>query len=478
VGHEDDAMSEDSATPTSGRVDDRPHRIVWVVLSLALAGAIYGFAPLDDSSLGPDPHRVRIGLAILVLTGGLWLTEALPLAVTALLVPVLASFGGALNVGEAFASFAHPLIFLFLAGFGLAAGLSRHGLDAWLANRVLRLVGGGFRASSFALFGVSAGLSMWISNTATVALLLPVSLGLLRQVERVADRDAAREATPFLLLGVAYSASVGGIGTLVGSPPNAIAAAALGLTFRDWLVFGMPFVAVLLPALFVALPLLARPGPVPRLRIDETPISLDAARLGTLAIFGLTVLGWLFARPLADALGIATHLDSVIGIAGVVAMATFGLVGWQDIDRTTSWGVLLLFGGGLTLSRVLEATGASAFLAGRLADLTSGLPTFGLLVIVVLFLIFLTELSSNTATAALFVPIFLDLAGELDVPPVQLVIPVAVACSCAFMLPVATPPNAIVFGSGRIEQRTMVRVGLVLNLVCTLLITGLAAILL
>jgi sodium-dependent dicarboxylate transporter 2/3/5 len=392
-------------------------------------------------------------------------------------VPVLASLGGALDVGAAFASFAHPLIFLFLAGFGLAAALARHELDAWLAERVLRWAGGAFRRSSLALFGLSAGLSMWISNTATVALLLPVALGLLGRVERTAGAATAQRATPFLLLGLAYSASVGGIATLVGSPPNAIAAAALGMGFTDWLLVGLPFAAILLVALWIALPLLTHPREVPRLEIAARDFTLDRGRRATLAIFALAMAGWLASRPLAATLGVESDLDSVIGVAALVALGVAGLVGWEDIERTTDWGVLLLFGGGLTLSRVLGETGASALLAERLADAAGVLPLPGLLLLVVFFLIFLTEVSSNTATAALFVPIFLELARSLGESPEKLVVAVAVACSCAFMLPIATPPNALVYGSGRIEQRTMVRVGLALNLAFAVAIAGLAALL-
>ncbi|MBW2426230.1 MAG: SLC13/DASS family transporter [Deltaproteobacteria bacterium] len=478
-------MSDERPEATAN--DDGPNRprprvggrrLGLIALALAAGGAVQIFLPLGEVASGADPERIRLGLAILALTGTLWLTEALPLASTALLVPILAALGGILDVRAAFASFAHPLIFLFLGGFGLAAALSRHGLDAWLANRVLRLAGGGFLASSLALFTISAGLSMWISNTATAALLLPVALGILGQVERRADRATADRATPHLLLGVAYAASIGGIGTLVGSPPNAIAAAALDVGFTDWLALAMPFVAVLLPGLFVLLPLLTRPGLVPRVEIDRSDFRFDAGRLGALGIFALTVLCWLFSRPLADALGVGGGFDSLIAMGALVALGACGLVDWQDIERKTNWGVLILFGGGLSLSRVLQSTGASLHLAEGLADLVAGLPMLGVLTIVVLFVVFLTEVSSNTATAALFVPIFLELATRLERAPAALVVPVAVACSCAFMLPIATPPNAIVFGSGRIAQRHMIRVGLVLNLAFTAAIAGLASLLL
>jgi sodium-dependent dicarboxylate transporter 2/3/5 len=406
--------------------------------------------------------------------GLLWLSEALPLAVTALLVPVLAVLAGALDVRAAFAGFAHPLIFLFLAGFGLAAALASRGLDRWLADRVVGRFAGDFRRSAFALFTVSAALSMWISNTATVALLLPVALGILARVGRASGPEAEAKASPFVLLGIAYSASVGGIGTVIGSPPNAIAAAALGLGFSEWMVMALPFVVLLLPCLFLVLAKLLPPGPVARLAVDENESGFDREQLATLSIFALALAGWLFGRPLAAWLDIEADFDTIVAVSALIALVGLGLVSWREVDRNIDWSVLLLFGGGLTLSAVLGSTGASRYLAHLLGAATEGLPLVLLIGSSVLFLVFLTEVSSNTASAALFVPLFVAVALALDVAPRTLVIPIAIACSCAFMLPVATPPNAIVFGSGRIAQRTMIRVGLVLNLGFVVLITALA----
>jgi sodium-dependent dicarboxylate transporter 2/3/5 len=316
---------------------------------------------------------------------------------------------------------------------------------------------------------------MWVSNTATVALLLPVALGLLADVRQGSGERAATRAAPFLLLGIAYAASIGGIGTVIGSPPNAIAAAALGLSFADWLRLALPFVAVLLPALFFLLVRLAPPGTIAPLDTTASGnFSFDRARIATLGVFGLAILGWLASRPLSAAFGIGAHFDTVVAIAALIALVALGLVRWREIDETVDWSVLLLFGGGLTLSVVLGESGASRALAAQLSASTEGLPFFLLVASAVFFLVFLTEVSSNTATAALFVPLLLATAQEIGEAPAALVVPAAIACSCAFMLPVATPPNAIVFGSGRIEQREMMRVGVVLNAACILLIATLA----
>jgi sodium-dependent dicarboxylate transporter 2/3/5 len=306
-----------------------------------------------------------------------------------------------------------------------------------------------------------------------------VALGLIADVRQGSGERAAARAAPFVLLGVAYAASVGGVGTVIGSPPNAIAAAALGLSFADWLRLALPFVAVLLPALFFVLARLAPTGPIAPLEsLASGSFSFDRARVATLGVFGLALLGWLASPALSEALGIGADFDTVVAIAALVALVALGLVRWQDVDRTVDWGVLLLFGGGLTLSVVLSESGASRLLAAQLSATTAGFPFFLLVASAVLFLVFLTELSSNTATAALFVPLLLATANELGEAPTALVVPAAIACSCAFMLPVATPPNAIVFGSGLIEQREMMRVGVVLNFVCVAGIATLAWLLL
>ncbi|NNM30922.1 MAG: DASS family sodium-coupled anion symporter, partial [Akkermansiaceae bacterium] len=380
-------------------------KLLFVGAALVVGVLILCFLPVDPPD-GTTAVKVRTGLAILALAGILWLTEAMPLAVTALLVPVVGVLAGVFDgppktiVKEAFADFAHPLIFLFLGGFGIAAALSRQGLNRWIADRVLVATGGHFHRSAVGLFLVAALLSMWISNTATTALLFPVALGMLADLGAVAGKKRAAALAPFLLLGLAYSASVGGIGTLIGTAPNAIAAAQLKISFTGWLKIGLPCVAVLLPSLIVILFVVARPGRVPPIAVSPEPFAFTPPRLLTLAIFLMAVAGWLGSSWLSKQLGIAGNFDSIVAVAALILLAALGLVKWKDIDRTTEWGVLLLFGGGLTLSKILGLTGASKFLAGQLASGTAGWPFFLVVGAVVLFVIFLTELSSNTATTA------------------------------------------------------------------------------
>ena len=446
-------------------------KIGLIGIVFALFFLIRNFLPIDPRDGLSDALSVRTGLAILALAAVLWLTEALPLALTAILIPVASALTGVMDVGGSFSGFSHPLIFLFLGGFSLAAALSRQGLDRWLAMRILVLGRGNFHLTAIALFLVSAMLSMWISNTATVALLLPVALGILGNISSRCGETTSAKVAPYLLLGIAYSASIGGIGTLIGTPPNAIAAAHLKISFTEWLKIGIPCVLVLLPVLFVLLRVLARPGTVPRFEVNVQTFSFTPQRIATLGIFLLAICGWLFSGPLSMFFGISKFFDTLVAITAVLVLAGLKLVRWKDIDRATDWGVLLLFGGGITLSRVLGKTGASQYLATQIQEFTMGWPVILILGVVVLFVIFLTEISSNTASTALLVPIFAAVAMDMGIPVTQLVLPLTIAASCAFMLPIATPPNAIVFSSGKIQQREMIRIGLVLNGVFAVVLT-------
>lgn len=449
-------------------------RRTWLVLCgiVVLIALAFGYRPEPPSDLGLEADKVGIGIAIFACIACLWLTEALPLAATALLVPLLAVTGGLMDLKAALAGFAHPLIFLFFGGFALASAMAYQGLDLWIARAVIRAGRGSFFRVSLLMFGVTAVLSMWMSNTATTAMMMPLVVGILGRAGVGKGKTAV-----FLLLGVAYAASVGGIGTLVGSPPNAIAAQNLGLGFADWMRFGIPAVVVLLPLMTAVLWLVCRPDAGGCVSIDGGTFVFNWHRRMTLVIFAATAGCWIFGAKLGAWLGIGNAVDTVVALAAVLALLYFRVLRWRDIDRGTDWGVLLLFGGGISLSNVLGTSGASVFLAHRFVAVVEHWPAFAVTGAVVAFVIFLTELSSNTATAALLVPIFASVAVEIDMLPAELVIPLAVAASCAFMLPVATPPNAIVFGTGLVPQRSMMRVGLVLNLTFVIALTLLAMVL-
>lgn len=448
-----------------------------IAASVLLLLAVAFLLPLPQGSealAGLDPQQVRLGLALFCCIAFLWMTEALPLAVTALSVPVLAAAMGIGGMQATLESFAHPLIFVFLGGFALATALSAQGLDRWLAEKIGRLGKGRFVPVCLWLFAGTALLSMWISNTATTAMMLPLALGILNQSTPGENRHGN---ACFLLLGLAYSASIGGLGTIAGSPPNGIAAKQIGISFAGWMRFGIPAVLVLLPAMILTLRFLFKPEDQ-EIRIPEKSerFGFTGKRPATLLIFAATAVAWMFSGKLGDRLGI-DNMETWVAIAAIIALAASKSVTWQQLEKGTEWGVLLLFGGGLALSSVLGSSGASLFLARGLGSAIDTWPLWALVAAVVGFVIFLTELSSNTASAALLVPIFHSMAMESGLPANQLVLPLALAASCAFMLPVATPPNAIVFGTGKVPQRSMMKTGFVLNLVFIVLITALSVIL-
>lgn len=418
--------------------------------------------------IAPSEPALRFGLTLFALIGSLWMTQALPLSVTALLVPLLAALCGLLNVRDALSAFAHPIIFLFMGGFALATALQQQGLDRALAARVLRAANGRPMQAVLLLFALTAFLSMWISNTATVAIMLPLAAGLSRQATPDSNKTAPEHI--FIMLGLAYSASIGGIGTLVGSPPNAIAAAQANISFAQWMMFGIPTVVLLLPLMILILYLLLRPRMSGAITAPVEAFVWTRARIMTVVIFLLTGAAWIGGSHLAAALGIKGDIDSVVALIAITLLAISGAAKWDDIEKNTQWGVLLLFGGGLALSQVMEVSGASRYLADLLVTALQNASLVVLLIGVVAFVVFLTELISNTASAALLVPIFLGVAQSLGVSPVLFATAIAIAASCAFMLPVATPPNAMVFATGTVPQARMMQAGFVLNLVCIVVI--------
>lgn len=465
-------MLDEPHTPGSGR-----RNIVLLLLALLILGGIgFGLSlnPADAALKGLDPLKVRVGLGIFACIAFLWLTEAVPLAITALLVPVLACCFGLLDIKAALAGFADPLIFLFFGGFAMASALSSQGIDRWIAHRIVTAGRGDFLRVSYLMFGTTAALSMWVSNTATTAMMIPLVLGILRHLPETAGFS---KNSIYLLLGVAYSASVGGIGTLVGSAPNGIAAAKLGIGFMEWLKFGIPAVLILMPLLVIVLKRACRPEKVTLPAMDKLDFEFTRIRILTLGIFGLTATCWILSEPLSKLLGVSASFDTLVALGAVIVLVATQVVKWQEIDKGTDWGVLLLFGGGITLGTVIGQTGASLFLAREFTGFVTGWPLPLVIGAVILFMIFLTEIVSNTALTALMVPIFFSISAELGIVPASLILPMTIAASTGFMMPVGTPPNAIVFATGIIPQRQMLRVGLILNLTFVVAVTILAQIL-
>lgn len=424
---------------------------------------LLNFLPLDS--------ELAKGLSILIFVAILWLTEAIHISVTALLVPMLAIALGIFPTASAFSHFADPIIFLFLGGFALASALSKQELDRAIAGVVLIVANGKLKTAVFLLFGVSAFLSMWISNTATAAMMLPLVIGMLSQL----DRTEHGRTWIFTLLGVAYCSSIGGIATLVGSPPNAIAAAETGISFIEWMQKALPLTLILLPTAVAVLYWVIKPNLNHTIRVEKYTIAWHKQQKITLAIFSATVFCWIFSTPINRLLGGISAFDSYIAISALIALAASGVVKWKDIESTTDWGVLVLFGGGLCLSAILKATGSSLFLGQSLGEIIGAAGPLVAIAMIASFVVFLTEFTSNTASAALLVPVFAAIAPTLGIDPVALATLIAVAASCAFMLPVATPPNAIVFGSGFVPQTVMMRCGIWLNLMCIIVLSLYAA---
>ncbi|MGF1718640.1 DASS family sodium-coupled anion symporter [Vibrio kyushuensis] len=410
----------------------------------------------------PFDPQVVLGLSMLTFIAILWLTEALHVTVTAILVPILAVLFGVFDTQTALNNFSNSIIFLFLGGFALAAAMHTQGLDKVIADKVLVLAKGRMSVAVFMLFGVTAGLSMWISNTATTAMMLPLVLGVLSKV----NSESGHKTYVFVLLGIAYSASIGGIATIVGSPPNAIAAVEVGLTFTEWMAFGVPAAMILLPVSILVLYLVIKPDLKGQFELNQEAVEWDKGKVVTLAIFATTVLLWIFSKPINSMIGGYAKFDTIVALGAIVMVNFARVVHWKDIEKTADWGVLLLFGGGICLSNVLKTTGTSVFLANELSGLISQFGIVLIILVVAAFVVFLTEFASNTASAALLIPVFATVAEAFGMSPVILSVLIAVAASCAFMLPVATPPNAIVFGSGHIKQSEMMRVGIILNVVC------------
>ena len=438
------------------------------VLNIAVAAGLFF---LIEAWLGPDLGAAGSGMAIMAAIAWLWVSEALHVSVTAVLVPLLAAASGVLPLHEGLAQFADPVIFLFLGGFALAAGLHKQGLDSWMAAKVISKAGNRVAPAARALFWLTALLSMWISNTATAAMMLPLALGLLAPL----DPERHRRTYLYVLLGVAFSANIGGIGTLVGSPPNAIAASNVGIGFAQWMAIGLPVVLVMMPLMEYALRFALRPELQVEIEKPQMQSAWTRAHSMMLGVFALAVALWVFGSPLNELLGIGRAYDAAVALLALVLLHALGLARWKDIERNVEWGVLLLFGGGLTLSRVLSESGAGEWLAAQLGGPFAAMPVLLSLILMILFAMLLTEVTSNTASAALLIPLFIGMAPQIDGLPIAVVI--AMATSCAFLLPVATPPNAIIFGSGHVPQRQMIRCGLWVTLLILPILFGVATLL-
>ncbi|HSJ65196.1 MAG TPA: DASS family sodium-coupled anion symporter [Gemmatimonadaceae bacterium] len=441
------------------------------------------------AQLSSEAWRVA---AVALLMATWWVTEAIPIPATALLPLVLFPLLDVVPVAAAAAPFANPVIYLFMGGFLIAAALQRCGLHRRIALGIVRAGGGGAARLVGSFMAATAFISMWVSNTATVAMLLPMALSVLELAEDGAGPEApAVHLAPALLLGLAYGANIGGLGTLIGTPPNALLAGFMSETydvtigFLEWMLVGVPLVVVSLPIAWLLLTRVLHPVGELRIAGGREALVAQARALGRLSraewtvgiVTALTAAAWL-TQPLIARIAPGVS-DAGIAIAGALLLFLLPVersgaraLDWEAAERLP-WGVLVLFGGGLSLANGIQETGLASWIGTAMAGIGTW-PAILVVIGVTTVIVFLTELTSNTATAAAFLPVVSSLAVAIGASPLLLAVPTALGASCAFMMPVATPPNAIVFGSGRLTIPQMMRAGIWLNLVFIVLITAVA----
>jgi len=465
------------------------HQVVGLLLGPLLAiTMIMAGAPAGLSEAGWMTAAVGILMAVW------WATEAVPIAVTALLPIVVFPLLGIATIQDTTAPYANKVIYLFLGGFIVAFAMQRWNLHRRIALTVLQHVGGNGRSLVGGFMLASAVISMWVMNTSTTMMLLPIAVSIIAVIHKTVGSldDKGKDDFQYsLLLGVAYGATIGGMATLVGTAPNAMLAAFMQETygteidFSRWMLVGLPLSAMMLPLAWLVLTRLA--FKVDFQTSDEGRATLRQLKeeLGTMTVpetrvaivFVLMALTWISRPLLVTVPGLEALDDSGIAMAGGIALFLIPsgdksdplLLRWTYAEQLP-WSVLILFGGGLTLASAVTRTGLAEWLGGSLQTV-GALPLAAVVIIAAAMIIFLTELTSNIATTATFLPVVGAIAIESGVDPIVLTVPVTFAASCAFMLPVATPPNAIVFGSGMLTIPKMVRAGMMLNIVGIFLVS-------
>ncbi len=413
-----------------------------------------------------------------------WLTEAIPIPATALLPIIVMPLLNIDKIKPVAANYGHPLIFLFLGGFLLAAAMQHVGLHRRIALQIVSRVGTSPSRIILGFMLATAFLSMWISNTATTIMMFAVGLSVIDFVaKQTDDKKMVRNFGVALMLSIAYSASIGGVGTLIGTPPNALLASFLQntynteITFFNWMLLGVPVVAIMLPITWLLLTRLLFPSHQIAIKDPGSVVTRELAALGVMSrgeklvgiVFLGAALGWIFRKFLVDLTGLPFN-DTIIALLAALilfavpisrAKGEFAL-DWEAA-RNVPWGVLLLFGGGLALAGGFKGTGLAEWIGNTVAGVE--VSTIVLVLLVTLAIVYLTEITSNTASTATFLPILAAVAVGLGLDPLVLCVPVALGASMAFMMPVATPPNAIVFSYEQMELRDMVRAGFLLNLI-------------
>lgn len=476
-------------------------RIAGLLLGIILAFIVYLF--LDFSS---ENHLQRLLASVAALMVVWWITECIPLAATSLIPLVLFPFLGILSGKTTAASYINSTIFLFMGGFIIALAMEKWELHKRIALSLISLFGKNPSQIILGFMIASAFISMWISNTATAVMLLPIGLAIIYKMEEQFGKETTKEFSLALLLSIAYACSVGGLGTLIGTPPNLVFQRVFSIQFPDrpeivfskWMIFALPLSLVMLIIIWLLLTkVFFRINKDVVLQKDV--IKSERIKLGkmsyeekvVLIVFTLTAVLWIFRNDLEAGIFTLPGWSSLLSTKDYIDDGTIAImmglllfiipakdktkgssaILGNKIIRKIPWEIILLFGGGFALAEGFVATGLSETIGAQFAGL-QGMPVYLLILIVCLSITFLTELTSNTATAQIILPILASLSVQLNLDPFLLMIPATLSASMAFMMPVATPPNAIIFGSDRIKVKDMAKTGVAINFIGAFLISA------
>ena len=463
-----------------------PTKRIGLVLGPTLFALILLF--FKPEGLSPQANAVLAATAWIAVW---WITEAIPIAVTALLPIILFPLSGGLDLSTTTGAFGHKYVFLYLGGFIIAIAIEKWNLHKRIALNIINIIGSDVRKIILGFMAATAFLSMWISNTATSVMMLPIGIAIIKQLKDNPNTEENENQIfgKALMLAIAYSASIGGIGTLIGTPPNLVLAGVISdiynyeITFLQWFMFGFPISLLLL---FICWKYLTRfafkfkqrefPGgkqEIKRLLKSLGKISYEEKAVAF--IFALTAFCWITRSFLLQGLLPALD-DTIIAISFAIVLFLIPakskkeqLINWEEAVKIP-WGIILLFGGGMALAKGFETSGLAEWIGNQMTAL-AGVTTILLILCLVAAVNFLTEITSNLATTAMLLPVLAPMALTVDIHPFVLMTGAAVAASCAFMLPVATPPNAVVFGSGYLRIPDMVSKGIVMNIISILIVT-------